>query len=281
MKAIFSFCTKFCDTHSVHGGFPDAETFDCSCILSVQLAKQQFSKVILYTDARGAQFFERLQLSFDEVHLIFDEFAYPHQLWMTSKLQTYRLQTEPFVHLDLDAYLWGQLPAKLLTAPIIAQSSEEGYECYDRVVAYFLHNAGYMPDFVQDHATKYGCKVRALNAGIYGGHDIAAIHACCDAAFTTINHPANQRMFAYLGAHHQEWGGLFYDFNILLEQYFSSVYFHQYELEVGYLLAESAVPCFTHLLSSAKRHPTNVRNLKARVAHDYPDYYQLAQQIVA
>lgn len=281
MKAIFSLCTKFVDEHNPYFGFPDAESFYCSCLLSVLLARQQFGHLAFYTDSHGAELIERLHLPFDEVHLASDRIAYPRYLWMTSKLQAYYCQAEPFVHLDLDAYLWAPFPPRLQGSGIIAQSSEEDYRAYDRVWAYFLKHAGYMPDFVREHAAKYGSKVRALNAGIYGGHDLATIQACCEAAFDTIAHPANRAMFAELAAHHGHDGGVFWDSNILLEQCFASLYCHKHGLQVDYVLSEREAPYFTHLLSSAKRHPVNVRNLKSRVAQDYPDYYRLAQKLAA
>jgi len=277
MKAVFSFSTKFLDAQNRHGGFPDAEAWWCSCVLSVLLAKQHLGHVALYTDTRGAALLAPLALPFDEVHLVFDDFAYPHQLWMALKLQTYQLQQAPFVHLDFDAYLWAPLPARLAGARVLAQSSEEDCAYYDSVVAYFLENAGYLPDFVRAHAAAHGHKIRALNAGLYGGHDLATLHACCQAAFTTMDHPANATMFAALRAHHGH--GLFYDFNVLLEQYFASVYCHQHHVEVRYVLSEAEPPYFTHLLGAAKRDPTNVRLLKARVAHDYPAAYARVQAL--
>jgi hypothetical protein len=274
MKAVYTFCTKFFDSQNYHGGFPDAEAFWCSCTLSVLLAKRQFGRVVLYTDSRGALLLERLRLPFDEVHIVFDDFAFPHHLWMASKLQTYRFQTEPFVHIDLDAYLWQPLPTRLTGAAIVAQSSEEDFRYYHRVVNYFLREAGYLPDFVRAHAAKYGHKVRSLNAGIYGGHNLSAIHACCDAAMATIAHPANKAMFADLASHHGHNGGVYYDFNILLEQYYASVYYHEHQIEVSYVLSDLEPPYFTHLLGDSKCRPDSVQHLKKRVAQDYPDYYR-------
>jgi hypothetical protein len=281
MQAVFSFGTNFLDSTQRHGGFPDAEAWWCSCVLSVQLAKQHVGRVVLHTDARGAALLAPLGLPFDEVHCTLNDFAHPPQLWAAMKLQTYARQPAPFVHLDFDAYLWAPLPARLAQARVLAQSSEEDCAYYDGVVAFFLEHAGYLPDFVRAHATAHGPKIRALNAGLYGGHDLATLHACAQAALTTIAHPANAALFATLGAHHAH--GLVFDFNVLLEQYFASVYCYQHGIEVGYVLADDEPPYFTHLLGDAKRDPANVRQLKARVARTYPRAYQrvLAQPGVA
>lgn len=273
MKAVFSFGTMFLTEHNAYAGFPDAEAWGCSCVLSVLLARQHLGRAELYADTRGAALLAKLVLPFDAVYSAFEDFAYPPQLWMAMKLQTYRRQTEPFVHLDFDAYLWAPLPPRLTGAAVIAQSSEDGYACYDCVLAYFLARAGYIPEFVRAHVARYGTQVRALNAGLYGGHNLAALHACADEVFTTLAHPANAVMLAELAACHAAPGDVFYDFNILLEQCFASMYYHQCDLPVGYVLGDEP-PYFTHLLSSAKQHPDNVRDLKNRVARDYPAYYQ-------
>ena len=273
MKAVFSFGTMFLTTQNAHGGFPDAEAWGCSCVLSVLLARQHLGRVELFADARGAAFLADLALPFDAIHPAFESFAYPPQLWMAMKLQTYRRQTEPFVHLDFDAYLWAPLPARLSGAGLIAQSSEDDYPCYDRVLAYYLTHAGYVPEFVRAHVAQYGPRVRALNAGIYGGHNLTALHACAEEVFITLAHPANAPMLAELAVRYAAPGDVFYDFSILLEQCFASIYYHQHELPVGYVLGEEP-PYFTHLLASAKQHPDNVRDLKNRVARDYPAYYQ-------
>jgi hypothetical protein len=162
MKAVFSFCTRFLDGQYANAGFLDSEAFACSCVLSVQLAKQNVGRTELYTDRRGATLLAHLDLPFDAVHLVFDKFAYPPYLWTTSKMETYQRQTEPFVHLDLDAYLWSPLPKRLRGAAVIAQSSEDDYYYYDEIRAYFLANAGYVPDFVREHARQYGPKIRAI-----------------------------------------------------------------------------------------------------------------------
>lgn len=276
MKAIFSFCTRFLDGQYANGGFLDSEAFACSCILSVQLAKQNVGQTELYTDTQGARLLDRLYLPFDAVHVVFDQFAYPAHLWTVSKMETYQRQTEPFVHIDLDAYLWAPLPERLRGVGIIAQSSEEDYPYYDDIYAYFLANAGYVPDFVRDHSRKYGPKIRALNAGIYGGTDLDSIQACNAAGLRTIHHPANETLFADLMRKHQG-EGPYYDFNVLLEQFFAGVYAHQKQIDLRYVVSDQEAPYFTHLLGDSKRDPGNTARLKARVARDYPDHYRLAQ----
>gem|GEM_PF-1948653 len=46
------------------------------------------------------------------------------------KLHTYALQTEAFVHLDGDAYLFAPLPVSLTEAPLLAQNLEYDHPYY-------------------------------------------------------------------------------------------------------------------------------------------------------
>ena len=63
--------------------------------------------------------------------------------------------------------------------------------------------------------------------------------------------------------------------------YSPSVYCHERGVDVQYVLSDQEAPFFTHLLGEAKRHPDNVRNLKKRVAHDYPDYHRRILKLAA
>lgn len=135
---------------------------------------------------------------------------------------------------------------------MLAHSRQEDYAYYDATVAYYPQNAGYLPDFVRVHAA-HGPKIRALNAGLYGGHNLAPLHACVRAALTTIAHPANAALSATLGVRPAH--GLVFDFNMLLEQYFASVYCYQHGIEVGYVLAAAEQPYFTHRRRQARPRP--------------------------
>jgi hypothetical protein len=274
MKAVYTFSGRVFNAQRHFAGFADGVAFSCSCMLAVLQAKKYVGRVELYADAAGAQLLSEMQLPFDVIHADLDDSGYPPQLWATAKLLTYARQTEPFLHLDLDSYLFGPLPARLAGAGLLAQNSEEDYQSYQQGVPHLLERANYLPDFVQAHMHEAGSKVRALCAGAYGGSDLVAIGDCVAAALATINNVDNAGLWQQLAEPGN--AALYGAFNLVLEQYYPAVYAHVHGADLRYLCAGDEPPYFTHLLAATKRERLNSDRLKARVARDYPAHYVLA-----
>ena len=97
-----------------------------SWVLSVDKACEHYSPSALYTDSAGAGLLvDRIGLCFDELHVVFDRLeAYDPGWWAAGKLCAYREQTEPFVHIDNDVFLWKPLPEVVTSAPVFAQNPE-------------------------------------------------------------------------------------------------------------------------------------------------------------
>lgn len=99
MRVIYSFDTN-----------RGKKTFDAFFFrmaeLSVYSAVRTGYEVVLYTDVEGATLFKQTRCQFNEVKVV-DWFKHDHQdeYWNFCKLQTYSLQTEPFLHIDFDVYL--------------------------------------------------------------------------------------------------------------------------------------------------------------------------------
>ncbi|WP_460585972.1 DUF6734 family protein [Hymenobacter arcticus] len=257
-------------------GFLDAEAFGCSAALAVHNAHRYFDQVELYADERGQAIMAALGLHFDVVHDFFADFSYRPELWMASKLAVYGAQVTPFVHLDLDSYLWAPLPAYARQAQVLAQSSEEDYRCYVEPLHQLLSHGGYLPAYLRDFVATRGYKVLAVNAGAFGGCNTAAIRAFARSALAIITHPANQAIFDWLAVYDQL---TLANCNILLEQYLASVYCHQHGIPIAYVL-DGARPYFTHLLAESKRHPETDANLRKRVRELHPESYARAQCLV-
>lgn len=270
-KAIFTLCTKFDVSRLVMtGGFLDEQAYACSIILSIMLAKENIGCVEVYTDTVGKSLIKSLDLPVDKIHVVYDDFDYPHPLWVVSKLLTFSVQKEPFIHLDLDAYLWKPLPERMAGAALVAQSSEENWSSYKQGLRHLMTNAKWVPDFIKTHWNNHQEKVFALNAGAYGGADIETIQFVSKAALETINHPDNKPMFDELLKNTTNMGSVFWGFPIILEQYFMGVYCQQKNIDLRYVLSEEEAPYFTHLMAESKRNVENTVNLKNKVLERYP-----------
>ena len=95
-------------------------------ILSVETAKKHYSETALFTDSQGARILvEQLGLEFTQVSTELDalENCDP-SFWALGKVYTYRAQTEPFIHIDSDVFLWKPLSSDINSAPLIAQNPE-------------------------------------------------------------------------------------------------------------------------------------------------------------
>jgi len=171
MNAVFSFWSKrFKETGKVHATVNNP-VFLNSWILSVNLAKQFFPKVILYTDNFGFDMLvNNLGLQFDEVNLCLNDLDnIPSYLWAYGKIITYQDQKEPFIHIDYDAFLFDQLPQKFLSSDIFVESFESfaNYHFYQPHLRN-LFREGYSNPFVYpSDKINY-----AYNCGIFGGNDL-------------------------------------------------------------------------------------------------------------
>jgi hypothetical protein len=265
-------------------------------ILSVETARQHYPETALVTDQAGAALLvEGLGLAFDHVSTELDalEAADP-DWWVLGKLCAYRAQTEPFVHLDSDVFLWKRLPDPMNTAPVLAQNSEHfpfvgswyRPEAFD--VAVRATRGWLPPEWTWYVAQRWG---EALCCGILGGTDIGFINHYADTAVKIIEHPANQTAWRLLGFKIGD--------NILFEQYFLSAcvaYHANHEASpfhgvYAHCLFGSAGDAFnpdraaeagyTHLIGGAKQNEALAARLEARVARDYPRHYRRCLDFVA
>jgi hypothetical protein len=230
-----------------------------------------------------------LGLAFDNVSTQLNALAdQDPSLWMLGKLRAYRAQTEPFIHLDTDAFLWKRLPQKIEDSPVFAQNPEP----------FMLGSSAYKPDKMQDAlkqrtqgwipqewewALSFGNPQRAVCCGVLGGNRIDFIQYYADLAFRLIEDPENQAGWKLLGIK----GHYLLD----LEQYHlaACVAYHRNrpdspyrEIEIEYLFNSfdlafkpniAAKLGFTHLLASTKQNRVVAERLEQRVKRDYPERY--------
>jgi hypothetical protein len=94
--------------------------------LSISLAKVHFKKIEIYCNS---YWYERLKEEYflQDCSLIncLDELDYLKRIsWCFVKIHVYNLQKEPFIHLDVDVFLWDGIPTSLHTKDVIFQQWE-------------------------------------------------------------------------------------------------------------------------------------------------------------
>lgn len=115
MNAVFSFSSLFFNLKTSDrkiAGFKSNKMFLNSCVMSVMQSKKFFDKIIIVTDKIGSEIFKSLELPIDILYDDLDDKINEKykNFWAISKLFAHTYQTEPYVHLDLDLYLWKKLP---------------------------------------------------------------------------------------------------------------------------------------------------------------------------
>ena len=297
MKAVWSFWSKPFD-HAAGSLWGSFEGFLHSWVLSFQLAQAHYPLTELHTDSAGARLLvDRLQLPFDDVHITLDALSdHDPDWWALGKLYAYREQTEPFVHIDQDVYLWKRLPDALVEADVFAQSPEQFEpgdptswypilaveDCFDRATT------GTVPDEWHWYR-KQSSLLEAACCGILGGTHLDFINNYAQRAIDFVESPANQSAWALFGDRAR--------CNVLVEQYLlkACVEWHRCcgdrgKFQMDYLFPSHGAPFdeaeakrvgFTHLIAGAKQNGEVLKLLSNRVRHDYPNQYERIARIVA
>jgi hypothetical protein len=295
MRAVWSFWSvPF--RHAKGRAWPSPLHHLLSWGLSLRLARRHFPETVLITDTPGKTLLvDSLGLSFTHVSTELDEFRRcDPNWWSLGKLAAYRMQQQPFVHIDADVFLWKPLPPGMLSASVFAQCPEDHPPM----------DTWFRPEQVELAFARFGLSVpaewewsnsrslqffREANCGIIGGNRLDFIQYYASLAIDLMLNEA------YAPA----WGTLndLSGYNILLEQYLldACFEFHRFHpqspfrgIHMRYLFPsqaeafdqESAARVgYTHLLGDAKRDPYIARRLEERTRQEDADFYHHCLQL--
>lgn len=164
---------------------PEARIMDVQSLrlwaLSTHLAAQRFTRLLLCADQAGATLLiEKLRLPFTELHIypgpaVPDEVAH---VWAASKLVSYTVPDEPFVHLDHDVFLWKPLPERVTSAAVFAQNRER----HEYTRTWYAQRIAYGVPWVGS----------PYNVGVIGGHDLDFIREYANGGLAAISDPRNR-----------------------------------------------------------------------------------------
>jgi len=285
MNAVWSFWSKPWDDLPGHAWDSSMHHF-LSWILSFETARKHYPKTHLVTDTNGARILsELLGLEFDSIstHLDCLDCADP-RWWALGKIYAYRMQEEPFVHIDSDVYMWEPLSPELETSSVIAQNPEYftlGKSWYHpEKFMKISRSKGWLPEELDWFIGSGKCQ-KAECCGIFGGCDLDFIRFYANRAINLVEHPVNSHVWSQIGGD-----------NILVEQYYLSACLEYYrsirgnrfaDIDIGYVFESSEEAFrpgvaesvgFTHLIGGAKRNSSLLERLSRRVERDYPLQYE-------
>jgi hypothetical protein len=290
LKAVWSFWSKPFLAHH-HDVWRTDKHHLLAWVLSTQAARRHYPRTALYTDDAGARVLvDGIGLEIDQIETSLNVLcARDAEWWALGKLYAYRAQTEPFIHLDNDVFLWQPLDDYLELSPLVAQNPEyfipgRSYyqpEAFERALD--GKTRAWLPPEWQWYRAS-GRSQRAESCGVFGGHALGFIRHYAAQAIKLIEHGGNQAGWQRLSNK--------IGHNVLFEQYLlaACIEYHRdradspyRDIAINYVFAsmdEAFDPQiagrigYTHLIADAKRNPTLAERLEARVAADYPAQYQ-------
>jgi hypothetical protein len=297
MHAIWSWWTKpYLSDRS--GIWINTSQHLASWILSYETTRQHYADTALYTDDLGASILvDGLGLSFTTVSTALNSLeGFDTSWWSVGKFLAFREQSDPFVHLDYDVYLWKPLPDRLASAQVFAEHPdpiEDAQPDYQPALiesALALWSGTWLPPEWEWYRRCRQPQV-ALCCGIVGGSNVEFLRHYASVAIHTLSHPRNQLAFANLTDKHRHM--------VLMEQWLLSacVEYHRVHRESPFsgiaprFLLQSVTEAlspertselgYTHLISTAKQDQRLARRLEERVQRDYPVQYARAAEVAS
>ena len=183
MRIVQTFWTAGQDPLHRSYGWPAPEYNLMSWVMSCHSLREHYDDLTLYTDTAGKHLLiDTLHLPYTEVCTVFDDFPCLPQHWALSKIKTYSLQTEPFLHIDGDVFITEPLPESVGKAPLVTQNREIGTIYYRRMMDRILeHPEIRLPDYIDKGLREDS--VASYNMGFFGGTDLDFIHRYCQEVF--------------------------------------------------------------------------------------------------
>ena len=238
-----------------------------------------YGKVALYANSSAAKLLiDTLELPYSSINLTHDNLKLVNEnLWALPKILTYSLQDASFLHLDGDVFLFKKLDEQLLKSELIAQNQEVATDYYLSTQKELLANFTYFPECVRRDFVNTK-PIKAVNAGILGGSNIAFIKAYASLAFKYINDNANHLSKINVDR-----------FNVFFEQHLFCSFAKQKNIPISFLFPDTVsdnqyehlgefheVPClkkYLHLLGHYKKDEYTCIQMAAKLRELYPEYY--------
>jgi hypothetical protein len=274
-RAVFSYFNAE-ESFSNKAGFNQFSDFLYTMALATLLANRHFNKVQIITSAWGEKLLKQVGIQATEYNTTLDAIkSISPWFWAYGKLMAYSQQTEPFVHIDNDVFLWKPLPQRISEAEYCFQSKEfmnvSSYKWYD-VLKPCWNSAPVKPSVIVDNkVTDY-----AHNCGICGGHDLNYFKEWVKTSAEYIFAPENQDTFF------KEYKNILMHQNLWHEQYFGSSLI----LSMGKRcktevisdnvcdLVKASNEGYTHLWGGIKKRPDVMIRVRKRLLKESPVLFE-------
>lgn len=260
------------DEMRLNGGWPSRLHNYFSWAYSSLLLREHYDKLELVTDQLGKEILiDKLNLPYTSVVTDLDNLPKENSvLWALGKLHAYNIQEEPFLHIDGDIYIYDKFSAELENAEILGQNIETGYRDISGV------EYGYVPDYMKELTENEGY-LKAINVGIFGGNNLAAIKAYVaeSRAFLRKNHDEiEQAKSGSINAVYEQ--VLLYYFLLQQEIQVKCLFTPQpnFPRSIGDFHLTPHQVQYIHLIGTFKKSFYHYKTLEKKLATEFPDYYE-------
>jgi len=221
---------------------------------------------------------DTLQLPYTKVNLTHDRLTLIHpDLWSLSKIHTYSLQEQPFLHIDSDAFIFRPFDSGLLDGELIAQNVEVATDYYYSKQKDLMQHFTFFPPCVKKDFES-GAPIQAVNAGILGGHNVSFFRDYAVSAFEYVRKNANEikyvnASFFNIFVEQHLFYALAKERNIPVNVLFEGIINDNGYKNVGDFHEVPFVKSYLHLLGAYKRDKFTCTQMANKLRELHPDYY--------
>jgi len=262
----------------IKAGWLSSEYHWMSWALSCLQAKNIFGEINLVTDKKGKEvLIDQLQLPYTTVSIDLEQKLdhYHPALFALAKIYTYSIQTEPFLHLDSDVFIWHKPDDSFLRAPLMAQNIDKNLGLYPETLNEINKHFTYIPSvFLKENYERKD--IYASNAGLLGGSDLTFIKEYCRQAFDFIDRNKNDLGKLKVNS-----------LNFIIEQYLFYQLADKANVPISHLNGIVDVPIFkdyikfddfphvqmAHPVGGFKKYRHVCDHVAKKLRKDYPEYY--------
>jgi len=257
------------------GGWLYPKYYYCAMAYSCLTLKKFYENIELVSDEFGADLLiNKLKLPYTSVKILPDYFnSIPVGLWALPKIYSYSIQSEPFIHVDNDIFIWDELHKN--DVGLLVQNFENLSDGYDVGIQQIVDNCETYPDFLLG-LDKY--EFQSINAGVFGGNDVNFIQKYTQFVFDFVN--ANLKNIS-----HKDSGII----NAIFEQLFFYQLAKAENKRITTVLPQEkfdnmanlvkfeqiSFGCkYIHCLGKFKKNKNLCKQVEFRLYNDYPETYQ-------
>lgn len=259
MKLIYSLYINkdLNDTQNFFCGFSSKQDLLDCFLLSTLVSGKFFTKTELYCSTEVEKLIKE-DGRFQHIDIIncFNEFeSVDKNNWGITKIHVFQLQTEPFLHLDMDAIIWKKIPNYLLENQFLFQQIEPSsrYTFYSDMYD-DISELGILPP-IAHKKNEYGI--------------CTALFACLDMSCLDMIKEYYQNALTWCDLDiDYDWYGLAGK-SIFFEQYFLGYFLEKYNYSFNTILEENTTQRpgvkFTHLIANSKRKQQNMEGIRDKL----------------